>query len=135
MTLPPRPRVRGDELDELIEQATVDCYNEAEQVTGLFTMIEEYLALPFQTQVLGMTVSIAGIDLTDDDQIVAICRRTGSAKRTAHQQVPGCFAPSSPSPTASHLSTQTAPIRALSQPHRTRSRSSPATGLRCKRRR
>jgi hypothetical protein len=28
-------------LDEMIEQATVDAYNESEQMTGWFTMIDE----------------------------------------------------------------------------------------------
>jgi hypothetical protein len=78
--IPPRLEISNHELDEMIEQATVDCYNEAEQATGRFTMIEEHLSLPFQTTVLGMTVTVAGIDLTADDQIVAICRRDG------HQQ-------------------------------------------------
>jgi hypothetical protein len=40
-------------LDELIDEATVDCYNKEEQVTGLFAMLEDHLALPFQTEVLG----------------------------------------------------------------------------------
>ena len=62
-------------LDALIEQATVDCYNEAEQVTGLFTMIEDDLDLPFDTTVLGMTVTVTSVDLTDTDQIIAICQR------------------------------------------------------------
>jgi hypothetical protein len=49
-----RPSALTDaELGAMIEQATVDCYNEEEQVTGLFTMIEDDLALPFQTAVLG----------------------------------------------------------------------------------
>ena len=32
----------------MIEQATVDAYGEAEQITGWFTMIEENLAKPFE---------------------------------------------------------------------------------------
>jgi hypothetical protein len=36
-------------LDELIEEATVDCYDEEEQATGFFTMIDENLASPFAT--------------------------------------------------------------------------------------
>lgn len=36
------------QLDELVEQATVDCYNESGQVTGRYTMIEDNLALPFE---------------------------------------------------------------------------------------
>lgn len=65
------------ELDALIEHATVDCYNEAEQVTGLFTMIEDELELPFETSVLGMAVTVTSIDLSDTDQIIAICQRDG----------------------------------------------------------
>lgn len=72
---PLRPAISKAELDALIEQATVDCYNEEEQVTGLFTMLEEHLALPFETSVLGMTVTVTRVDLTDSSQIVAICRR------------------------------------------------------------
>lgn len=37
-------------LDAMIEEATVDCYNEDEQLTGMFTMIEDNLALPFETR-------------------------------------------------------------------------------------
>lgn len=70
-----RPAVEPAKLDELIEEATVDCYNDSEQVTGLFTMIEEHLALPFQTTVLGIPVTVAHVDVTTADQIVAICRR------------------------------------------------------------
>jgi Calcium binding len=73
----PQPTISKAELDALIEEATVDCYNEEEQVTGLFTMLEEHLVLPFQTSMLGMTVTVTRVDLTVSDQIVAICRRDG----------------------------------------------------------
>jgi len=63
------------ELDAMIEEATVDCYNEEEQITGLFTMIEDHLTLPFQTSVLGVTVTVTKVDLTVGHEIVAICRR------------------------------------------------------------
>ncbi|MFZ0888834.1 MAG: hypothetical protein WA005_10305 [Candidatus Binataceae bacterium] len=62
-------------LRELVEDAIVDAYTESEQRTGLFTMIEDYLALPFDTEVLGVTVSVERIDLTVAEEIVAICRR------------------------------------------------------------
>ncbi len=38
-------------------------------------MIEENLALPFVTQVLGQEVTVAKLDITKRDQIVAICSR------------------------------------------------------------
>ena len=72
-----RPAITKAALNALIEEATVDCYNEAEQITGLFTMLEEHLALPFETSLLGMTVTVAKVDLTVNDEIVAICRRDG----------------------------------------------------------
>jgi hypothetical protein len=62
-------------LDEMVEEATVDCYGESEQTNGLFTKIEESLALPFETTVLGVVVNVVRIDQNDRDEIVAICRR------------------------------------------------------------
>jgi hypothetical protein len=63
------------ELDTLIEEATVDCYNEHEQISGLFTMIDEHLVLPFDTEVLGVTATVTKVDLTIDHEIIAICHR------------------------------------------------------------
>jgi hypothetical protein len=63
--------------DELIEEATVDAYGESEKRVGLFTMIEDNLALPFETRVLGMTVQVERVELAVEDEIVAICRRGG----------------------------------------------------------
>ena len=62
-------------FDQMIADATVDCYNEEEQVTGLFTMIQDELVVPFQTLVLGGGVTVEGVELTTDGQIVAICTR------------------------------------------------------------
>ena len=76
------------ELDELIEQATVDCYNASEQVTGLFTMMEEDLALPFTTMVLGVPVTVARVDVTTTDEIVAICTREGHRQTIPILQLP-----------------------------------------------
>jgi hypothetical protein len=59
----------------MIEEATVDCYNESEQLTGLLTMIEEHLEVPFETMVLGVLVRVERIDLDLSDQIIAVCRR------------------------------------------------------------
>lgn len=62
-------------LNELIEQATTDAYNESEQAGGFFAMIEENLTLPFVTHVLGQQVTVAKVDITKRDQIVATCVR------------------------------------------------------------
>jgi len=62
-------------LDKLIEEATVDCYNESEEITGIFTMLEENLAVPFAMTLLGVDVTVERVDLNDADEIVAVCRR------------------------------------------------------------
>lgn len=62
-------------LKRLIKEATVDAYNESEQRVGFLTMIDDNLALPFATQVLGIEVSVERIDMSAADAIVAICRR------------------------------------------------------------
>ncbi|TDO30398.1 hypothetical protein EV643_13811 [Kribbella sp. VKM Ac-2527] len=62
----------------MVKEATVDCYNDSECVTGFFTMLEEHLAVPFRTSVLGVDVIITGIHLTEDDHIVAMCVRDRS---------------------------------------------------------
>ncbi len=63
------------QLDAMVEEATVDCYNESEQITGLFTVMEDELATPFKAQVLGVEVTVERVTLNDNDQIVAICSR------------------------------------------------------------
>jgi hypothetical protein len=62
-------------LDTLIEEAITDAYNESEQAGGFFAMIEENLAFLFVTQVLGQEVTVAKLDITKRDEIVAICSR------------------------------------------------------------
>jgi hypothetical protein len=48
-----RPR-----LEELVEEAIVDAYNESEQAVGFLTMMEDNLKLPFDTDVLGVSVTV-----------------------------------------------------------------------------
>lgn len=62
------------ELDDLVEQAVVDAYGDDEQMTGFYTVINDNLALPFTTTVLGVEANVERVDLTDSG-IVAICAR------------------------------------------------------------
>ncbi len=68
-------RISKARLKAMIEEATVDCHNESEQVTGWYTMIQEELAVPFETTVLGVMVTVERIDLNPREQIVAVCSR------------------------------------------------------------
>jgi hypothetical protein len=68
----PPPKAK---LAALIEEAIVDAYGESEQRVGFYTLLDERLETPFGTEILGVTVTVERIDMTDDEQIVAICRR------------------------------------------------------------
>jgi len=50
-------------LDALIAEALVDAYGDSEQRTAFYTVLENSLALPFTTQVLGMEVIVEHLDL------------------------------------------------------------------------
>jgi hypothetical protein len=63
------------ELEQLIEEATVDAFRESEQMMGFYTMLDDHLAVPFQTRLLGVTVTVERLKLTNDEVIVAICTR------------------------------------------------------------
>ncbi len=59
----------------MIEEAIADAHDESEQTTGWLTMVDEHLAVPFETTVLGVQVTVERMDLNASGQIVAICRR------------------------------------------------------------
>ncbi len=75
------PRFSTARLKELIDEATVDAYGESEQVTGFCTMIEDNLAVPFETTILGVPVIVERIDLNDAEEIVAFCKRGRERQR------------------------------------------------------
>ena len=51
-------------------------------------MLEEHLAMPFETEVLGVKVTVEAVDLSDDDQIVAVCTRGKSRQRITILDLP-----------------------------------------------
>jgi len=54
----------------MIEEATADAYHEDEQLTGLYTMIEDNLTVPSTTTVLGVEVTVRKLDMTNDGIVV-----------------------------------------------------------------
>ena len=62
------------ELDKVIAQATVDANGEDEQLMGFHDVLEENLAVPFDTIVLGVPVTVKSVTLTSSG-ITAICVR------------------------------------------------------------
>ena len=76
------------QLNEWVAEATVDCYNESECITAFYTTLEERLGLPFEAEVLGVAVMVESIDLTDDEQIVAVCELGGTRQRISILDLP-----------------------------------------------
>jgi hypothetical protein len=74
---------RREVLGAMIAAATVDCYDDSECVTGYSTMLDERLAMLFQACVLGVDVTVTGIDLADGDQIVGSALVVGGASASA----------------------------------------------------
>jgi hypothetical protein len=68
------------QLDALVEEATVDAFNEDEQLTGLYTLMDEHLAVPFESVVLGVPATVRRIDLVDGG-IVGVCSAGGNRQR------------------------------------------------------
>lgn len=71
------------DLAAMVEEALVDAYGEEEQRVGFYTMVEDHLKLPFETEVLGVRVTVERVDLTPGGEIVAIC-----ARGNKRQQIP-----------------------------------------------
>lgn len=55
----------------MIEEAIVDAYTESEQAVG-FHAVEQHLELPFETAVLGVTVTVKKVDVTGAGEIGAV---------------------------------------------------------------
>ena len=70
------PELSEEELDALVEEATIDAYGDDEQLSGFAVMIEDNLEMPFETMVLGVTVTVTGVSQTEFG-IVADCVREG----------------------------------------------------------
>jgi hypothetical protein len=57
----------------MIEEAIVDAYTASEQVVGFHATLDQHLQCPFDTVVLGTTVTVKKIDVSAAGTIVATC--------------------------------------------------------------
>jgi len=78
---------KSPDLRALIDQATVDAYDEDEQAAGFFAVLEENLQIPFSTTVLGMPVVVESLELGSRNRISAICKREGHRQRISLEDV------------------------------------------------
>ena len=66
--------------DELLEQATLDCYDEEEEFTGVLCTLEDELAFPLDATLAGVPVVVRGLDSQRSSLrrgIVAVVEREG----------------------------------------------------------
>jgi hypothetical protein len=55
-----------ERLAKMIEEATIDGYGDDENLGGLSSLVEEKLAVPFATVVLGTEITVRNLDLTGE---------------------------------------------------------------------
>jgi hypothetical protein len=67
------------ELDALIDELTVDCYNDEEQLTGLLTGAEEALVVGEIAAIAGAEIRVMALDCPSDLRrgLTAVCERDG----------------------------------------------------------
>lgn len=76
------------ELDALVEEAIVDAYDEYEQTSGFAVMIGDSVAFPFETVVLGVEVTVTGVDEVPGTGIAAVCRHGKESQRIGILDLP-----------------------------------------------
>lgn len=75
-------RIGLPRIEELIEDAIVDAYNESEQASGFSCAVGDNVAFPFATMVLGMKVSVTGVDVDGRGESVVTKIRRGAHTQT-----------------------------------------------------
>ena len=75
------PKVDEATLEALIEEAVVDAHDEEERRMGFLTMLQDSVAVPFGTEVLGVLVEVTEIETNDAEEIVAVCKHGRHVQR------------------------------------------------------
>jgi hypothetical protein len=66
------------ELDALVDEITVDCHDEYEQLTGFENAFDEDANFPCSATVVGETVEVLSVAADDDRcELIATCQRNG----------------------------------------------------------
>lgn len=55
-------------MEELIEEATVDCYDQEECRIGFLTLMQDNLQTPFEATLKGRKVTV--VDIDGDDRVI-----------------------------------------------------------------
>lgn len=77
-------RHTAPELDSLIEDITVDCHDEDEQLTAFEAAFDEDGSFPCPSTVIGEEVEVLHVGQADGRrELIAICQRNGRRYETA----------------------------------------------------
>ena len=64
-------------LEELIDEGTVDCYDEYEQKAGMICSVTDGVECPFEAKVIGEKVIVT--NLKEADELLAVCEKDGKS--------------------------------------------------------
>lgn len=81
------PKLSKADLRAMLEDATVDACGEAEEISGIFGVLDQELELPFETQVLGVTVEVVALSQRGLG-VFATCRRGRAEQRIELADLP-----------------------------------------------
>lgn len=70
-------KTSAERIQELIEEATIDAYDEYEQLAGFLCMIEDNVKTPFKAKVMGDEVKVIELNEGKCNDLVAICEKNG----------------------------------------------------------
>jgi hypothetical protein len=73
----PLKRWKKSKLEDLIHRAVLDADDDEEQQMGFYEALEEHVRFPFKTAFGGVPVVVKGLDVGEDDEILAVCLREG----------------------------------------------------------
>lgn len=68
-------------LEALLEQATVDCYDEEEEFSGVLCTLGDNLSFPLQAEAMGERVEVIGLDDRRSSLRVGIVARVRKGDR------------------------------------------------------
>ena len=57
-----RTKVKAEEFEKMMQEATVDCYTDDEAFMGVVCALQDKLRFPFEARVLGRNVTVIDID-------------------------------------------------------------------------
>ena len=73
---------------ELVDEATVDAYGESEEAGGWLAVIDDNVSFPFDVELLGVDVTVVGVDMTEACELVALCRSGKSRLKVSLPELP-----------------------------------------------